>query len=118
MMGYNTTILVLNDALHHIRDDNAFGQKVYQAVLIHQRDNEKTTDISVHGHCNAASVIETHHADEQHLFLVGGNNAVDLGYAGHWSKDYRKVDDLKSLLNTIAQRHGLQVVKSRKKHHK
>ena len=115
-MGFNTTMIVLNDALHLIKDDPKFGQKVYDAVnQRHGRECERPTDISVSGHCNAASVVESHHADGYRLILVGGNTAYVLGYAGHWSKDPKKVEDLKVLLNNVAEEYGLQVVKSRKK---
>lgn len=32
-MGYNTTVVVLNDALDAIRDDPEFGKKLYHAIL-------------------------------------------------------------------------------------
>ena len=70
-MGYNTTVVVLNDALDQIRDDPEFGQKLYDAILRVQRG--KPVDVSAGYHCNAATVIETHHADYKVLVEVGGN---------------------------------------------
>src|SRR5439155_25660805 len=78
-MGFNTTVVVLNDALHHIRDDKDFGMKLYNAVTMIGRGWQ---DVSAGSHCNAARVIETHHADCMHAVLVGGNSGVDLDYVG------------------------------------
>jgi hypothetical protein len=74
-MGWNTTVVVINDALDMIRDDPEFGRRLYDAVLKVQRG--KPVDVAAHSkrgiHCNAATVIETHHADHDVLVKVGGN---------------------------------------------
>lgn len=74
-MGFNTTVVVLNDALSQIRDDPDFGKRLYLAILEVQRG--KPVHVAAHGersiHCNAAQVIETHHADHDVLVRVGGN---------------------------------------------
>jgi hypothetical protein len=114
-MGFNSTLLVLNDALHLIRDDPEFGKKVYEAVLHLQTTRGRPVDISSGNHCNAATAIESHHADGYRMLLVGGNTAYVLGHAGHWSKDPNKVEDLKTLMNNIAEEYGLKVVKMRRK---
>lgn len=73
-MGFNTTVLVLNDALHHIENDPEFGRKLVQAIQAVSRGSQ--VDISSNGHCNAATVIESHHADYDVLVKIGGNRAV------------------------------------------
>lgn len=75
-MGYNTTVVVLNDALDQIRDDPDFGRKLYEAILKVQRG--KPVDVSAGYHVNAATVIETHHADQTAFVAVGGNYGVVL----------------------------------------
>lgn len=74
-MGFNTTVVVLNDALSEIRDDPEFGRRLADAVLKVQRG--EPVDVSAHGkrsiHCNAAVVIESHHADQMVMVRVGGN---------------------------------------------
>lgn len=70
-MGWNTTVVVLNDALDQIKNDPKFGEKLYYACLEVQRG--KPVDVSAGYHCNAATVIETHHADIDVLVRVGGN---------------------------------------------
>jgi hypothetical protein len=74
-MGFNTTVVVMNDALDMIRNDPQFGARLADAVLRVTRG--KPVDVAAHGersvHCNAATVIETHHADYMVLVRVGGN---------------------------------------------
>lgn len=82
-MGYNSTVVVLNDALHIIGEDKEFGRKIEETVLRLSVDR-KGIDISSGNHANVARVIETHHADEMHLISVGGNLGTDLGYVGNW----------------------------------
>ena len=74
-MGYNTTVVVLNDALSFIADDAEFGARLANAIRRIQ--NGQTVDVPAHGkrgiHCNAATVIESHHADHTVYVQVGQN---------------------------------------------
>jgi len=75
-MGYNTTVVVLNDALDVIASDPGFGKRLAQAIMAVSR-RSTPVDVAAHGdksiHCNAATVIESHHADYDVLVKVGGN---------------------------------------------
>lgn len=106
-MGYNTTMIVLNDALDQIRNDKEFGKKVYEASLM--VTNRGKQDISSGGHCNAATVIECHHADHMKLIAVGGNCGQDLGYVGGYRSE--PLDMLKALASEL----GYNLVKKPKK---
>lgn len=75
-MGWNTTVVVLNDALSFIENDPEFGKRL--AGAIQKAVRGKPVDVAAHSanggiHCNAATVIETHHADYDVLVRVGGN---------------------------------------------
>lgn len=74
-MGYNTTVVVLNDALDAIASDPEFGRRLRDAITRLRHD--KPENVGAHGdrgiHCNAALVIETHHADHDVTVVVGGN---------------------------------------------
>jgi hypothetical protein len=63
-------------------------------------------DVSALGHVNAATVIESHHADLTTLVAVGGNYGTlfgtALGYAHH--KDEDKLDVLKQVANEMGYR--------------
>lgn len=76
-MGYNTTVVILNDYLQEIENDPHFGKNLVRAIR----------KVSVYGHpvdvsaqderslcCNAARVIEAHHADHYVCVKIGGNS--------------------------------------------
>lgn len=75
-MGFNTTVVILNDALSEIREDAEFGRKLADAIQ-NMRPNSAPINVSANGlrigHCNAAQVIETHHADHDVTVIVGAN---------------------------------------------
>lgn len=75
-MGFNTTVVVMNDALSAIEQDQDFGKRLASAIREVLRG--QPVDVSAHGHrvlhCNAATVIETHHADHMVLVQVGMNS--------------------------------------------
>jgi len=108
-MGFNTTVLVLNDCLVDIEHDVGFGQKVSQAI------NRVTlgdpVDIPSGRSGNAAMVVETHHAGGFKIIAVGGNTAYDLGYAGSTMDfDPRRNEDLKAMLNILLENRGMKVI--------
>lgn len=75
-MGYNSTVVILNDALHVIETDPEFGKRLADAVK--RAVMGKPVGVAAHSasggiYCNAATVIETHHADYDVLVRVGGN---------------------------------------------
>lgn len=77
-MGFNSTIIILNDCLHAIRDDKEFGQKIWDAVNKSYADQDCVTLYSKNGNCG--EVVHVHHADDVKLLVVGGNTGIDLGY--------------------------------------
>ena len=105
-MGYNTTVVVMNDALDQIKNDPEFGRKLAEAVT-GLSVPERRRDVSAGNHANAATVIETHHADQVHAIAVGGNRGVNLGYAGNW----RQQDNEMELLTNLAIQLGYDLVK-------
>lgn len=103
-MGYNTTVLIVNDALDHIEHDPDFGKKLAEAVR--QIWHDKTPGgVAVSArrdrstHSNAASVIETHHADQTAVVLVGGNTARSIGLVHQWR--FQNPDDQIAILDEV-----------------
>jgi hypothetical protein len=88
-MGWNTTVVVLNDALHQIETDTQFGSRLARAVSMACGGQKEKweLDVPAGGHCNAATVIESHHADTNALISVGGNmghvQALTFGWNHH-----------------------------------
>ena len=105
-MGFNTTIIVLNDALYSISQDKEFGAKLAQAI--NTFDLGGLQSISSGSNCNAATVIETHHADGIALIAVGGNCGRNLGCHG----GYRATDE--DLLRSLADKLGFRLLRKPK----
>ena len=71
-MGYNATVVVMVDALDQIEKDPDFGKKLSAAIL-KVGCYGKPVDVSAGYHVNAATVVESHHADQDVYVKVGGN---------------------------------------------
>jgi hypothetical protein len=111
-MGFNSTLLILNDALDLIEKDPEFGKKVAQAIQEFGCYGKERKDIGVSGHGNAASVIDCHHADTSTLILVGGNyGTVVQPAACGWDHDKGKEEALRRW----ADKAGYRLVKKSKK---
>jgi hypothetical protein len=115
-MGYNTAIVVMNDALSAIKDDPKFGENLYYAVLESQRG--KPVDIPAHTYrdgevrgvyCNAATVVSCAHADDPQVVVVKYNT----GYAAKYKETLpdHVIEDMKWVL----KQHGYRVSKEPKK---
>lgn len=106
-MGFNSTVVVMNDALHEIAEDENFGAKLAAAVqklsLGSRHIGEHGVDISSGGHCNAATAIESHHADNIAVVAVGGNCATVIGRS--WGNHHKKEDKL-FILKQLADQFG------------
>lgn len=103
-MGYNTTILILNDAAHLIEEDKDFPKKLHQAILMAAGGPRgKRIDVSILNHVNACQIICQEHADVEMVVGVGGNTGFILGEGGCYQSEHR-------LLRTIARQHGFHLV--------
>lgn len=111
-MGFNTTVIVMNDALHSIENDTEFGKKLATAILMF-RPSQGRQDVSSGGHCNAASVIETHHANDTAVVAVGGNYGTVLGTHSDWV--HHTPESKEEILRDLAEQMGYRLVKKAKK---
>lgn len=123
-MGFNTTVLILNDAFDQIEkhpeqfvdqlSQHVKGGKVYRHPMSSLREvGEEAQSFAVGNHGNAASVIEVQHADFTQVILAGGNHATLLGevpYAPHHTRD-----GVKETLNAVLKQYGLKVIEAKKK---
>lgn len=108
-MGFNTTVVVLNDGLAEIESDPDFGKRLADAIRsIHMMPGR--VDVRAGCHVNAASVIETHHADETTLVAVGGNFASVLGSVYGAGRHHEEADRIR-LLKMLAEELGYKVEK-------
>jgi hypothetical protein len=108
-MGFNTTVVILNDALLDIEDDPDFGKKMARAI--NQVSWGAPVSVSAGGHVGAARVIETHHADCHTLIAVGWNDGKQIGHV--WTKDGDPKPEV--VLREMARDLGYVVYKKKKK---
>jgi len=111
-MGFNTTVVVHNDALGSIERDPDFGMKLSRAISNLGMRGDKMEDVSAGCHCNACEVIETHHADSAIAVVVGGNMGIELGYAGNYSAMDKDDESKVKMLKTLALNLGYSLRKN------
>ena len=87
-MGFNTAVVVLNDALDSIRSDAEIGERIDRAIMLVRREGG---DVSAHGknavHVNAIRVLPPQHADYVQIVAVGGNTIRNLGWSMKWEPE-------------------------------
>ena len=115
-MGFNTSVIVMNDALHEISKDPNFGKNLASAVSRlslppEYRGGVGGVDVVAGNHCNAATAIESHHADYASVVVFGGNRAHILSEAVHPS--IRNKDDSEDVkyLRALAEQMGYNLRK-------
>jgi hypothetical protein len=111
-MGFQTTVIFLNDAVDQLKKDPNFQNKLYDAILKISME-QKPIDIRIGNHLNGCTVVEQHHADTTRFIVVGGNTAEVFG-SGHWTllrDDLDKAGDNLSvrILKILAREHGFSV---------
>lgn len=113
-MGWNTGIVVLNDALGDIKDDPlVFTEELVQAVrgaVLPQRRR----DIRAGGHCNAASVVWSAHADNTGILAVGGNHATVLHQVFNGGRHVSEEDQI-AILRGWAEARGFELRRKAKR---
>jgi len=108
-MGYNTTVVVRNDALEDIEKDKGFGKKLSEGVRRVFKPPYWIVEIPAGSHANAIQVVESHHADLMEVIAVGGNLGRRLGPGGN----YRATNE--EILHRLADEMGYCLVpKSRR----
>lgn len=76
-MGFNTTIVLMNDCLSDIKKDSELGSKIHRAVL-DSYSEAKPVDVAAMGSVNAMTVIESHHSSGMIPILIGGNCGIPM----------------------------------------
>ena len=112
-MGYNSTIVVMNDALHAIAEDKEFGKKLEEAILSkHRVAKPDVTAVSKRGgiHVNAATIIDCQHADTTQVIAVGWNSGNVLDHVNINYHDDGMTPDEK-ILRSLADKLGFRVSK-------
>lgn len=109
-MGYNTTVVILNDGLHDIRSDPKLGENIYDAVSIVDMQKGGVT-VPAGSHCNPIHIVESHHADGVSLVAVGGNTAQVISPYISPSRKMFGENFSVEVLKELASQLGYRVVK-------
>jgi hypothetical protein len=104
-MGMNTAMIVRNDFLHDIKDDPAFGQKVWTAICANG-DEKRMPYLG-----QAFTVLSSSHADYVQIIAIGGNCIRRVGFAG----GYKDLFNDEALLRRLADDMGFRLVKKRER---
>lgn len=124
-MGYNTSVLILNDCLDGLDKDPELGKKITTAIARvgdtrrGERDGQVTVPLHAvnkgGGGCfyaNPLVVVETHHADMNSIVVFGGNCATVLGFTrGNHHSEENKLHQLRQLAGQM----GYDLHKKRKR---
>jgi len=109
-MGFNATVVVMVDALHDIKDDPKFGANLAAAIMrLSVVPYGTHIDVAAGNHGNAATVIESHHADGVSVVLVGGNSGFDVGHVGGYRRLSMDKEDRRMILRAFADQLGFDV---------
>lgn len=99
-MGFNTTVLILNDTLSRIKSD---PEGFVESLCRMARSGKATGDSPIIFHASQSGVIQTHHADSTAIILVGGHSATVLGahYGWHHNEPEFQIECLKWVLRDL-----------------
>lgn len=112
-MGFNSTILILNDNLHLISKNPNFGEQVSDQLALHCSNKQYPYAIG------GFKVIAQHHADAVSIILVGGNTSRVIGMKsrgdGSWArKGAEGTEGIVRLLKDLCSDYGYRLVKMSK----
>jgi hypothetical protein len=105
-MGFNTTIVILNDHLSTIGRDTQFGAKVQAAI----QEAALGCPVEVSGYGNSAVVVDSTHSGDKSVIVVGGNLGRVLNPYANERHRYPNEQAI-LLLETLAVLYGYKLVK-------
>jgi hypothetical protein len=108
-MGWNTTLVICNDAIESIRQDSSFSERLANGVTAASlmRPGNRI-DLGAGGFVNAASIVASHHADETTLVTVGGNLGICHLVQHGWKHNEEEFQ--RALLARWAEQLGMKLV--------
>lgn len=106
-MGYNTSVLLMNDALEDIKSDKEFGPKLVQACAEVFQWRGKMAPVRARTYENAAYVIETHHSSQTAILAMGGGYGTVLGH--HYGIKHHTPDVQLAILKDLASQLGYEI---------
>jgi hypothetical protein len=105
-MGWNTGVIILNDAMGQItKHPNEFVENLNEVMSLYHKD--ACLDVQVGNHINAASVFHQSHADSVGVYSIGGNCAskmMETYNGGRHTREDEKLGLLKQMADEMGYR--------------
>ena len=117
-MGYNTGILILNDAIGDLNNPETRTDwiKAINAAM-HRMPPINIArcyiDVPIGNHVNGSSVFHMAHADEVGVYAIGGNFVSRLGLLGN--VNHHRPQDQLEILRFLANQMGYKLVPMEKR---
>ena len=108
-MGYNATVVILNDRLHEIEKDLEFGQKLSQLILMNDRKNYPHLKNTIPYHYGI-DVAGVNHADVTSVVVTGGNCGTEIFSEYYGDYDLNTQQGLTKLVQMMASKLGCKLV--------
>jgi hypothetical protein len=109
-MGYNSTLMILNDAMDEIdRDPQGWWEKAKQH-LSELHHSSKPIEFGHGSHGNGFYSVTNVHADITSIIAVGGNHTTVLGQFHNGGRHYRPEDQLE-ILKRLADQMGYRLIR-------
>ena len=113
-MGFNTGVLLLNDAIGNIEKDPVdFQKNLFRAIFHDFRKNDTPVDFAIGNHVNGGTVFHMRHADSTGIYALGGNYVTLLG--NHWSYSHHTPEAKLAILKELADQMGYTLHKKKAK---
>jgi hypothetical protein len=107
-MGHNTTIMIMNDAMHEIDKDPAGWWRKTKNAMAECYCSANPVEYGHGSHVNGFSVVSNKHADFTSVVVVGRNSAEVVGTSLYSAGND---EGLVNVLNDILAAKGLRVAK-------
>lgn len=113
-MGYNTGLLLLNDAIDGVwKDPVRFAEHFRNAFSTYGRSND-SMDFPIGNHANGGRVFHMAHADVTGVYAIGGNHTSRLCSVHNGGRHYHEAEQIQ-LLRDIADNLGYRISLTPKK---
>lgn len=114
-MGWNSGVLILNDAFHDI-DENL--QEWWDQVRLQIQGGSLSslkaqTPIKAGNHYNSSYVFHCEHMDTVGVYAIGGNEATLLGFTRDPREGFHTYDAKLKLLKDLAEQFDYRLVPKR-----
>ena len=108
-MGFNSVLMILNDAYDVIdKDPIGWWAKAKHELTTLRGDSPKSFGFG--NHCNPTEAVVCHHADVTSLIAVGGNHSTVLCSIHNGGKHHEKEDQVE-LLKAAAEKLGYRLTR-------